>query len=148
MCSVKKVFLKNSQNSQKNTCARVSFLIKLQASAVFSRLWHRCFLVNFVKFLTTPFFIEHLRGLLLKFCKAQKEVFYACFINFVPQQVLNFVFVSLREINCIKIQTMSLVSKSVYFSRGYLCYIYFDVIIRQRLKKKFRLVELFFQSRE
>ena len=28
-CSVKKVFLKNSQNSQENTCVRVSFLIKL-----------------------------------------------------------------------------------------------------------------------
>ena len=24
------------------------------------RLWHRCFPVNFVKFLRTPFFIEHL----------------------------------------------------------------------------------------
>ena len=41
-CSVKKVFLKISQNSQENTCARVSF-----------------------KFLRTPFFIEHLRWLLL-----------------------------------------------------------------------------------
>ena len=30
-CSVKKVFLEMSQNSQENTCARVSFLIKLQA---------------------------------------------------------------------------------------------------------------------
>ena len=30
-CSVKKVFLEISQNSQENTCARVSFLIKLQA---------------------------------------------------------------------------------------------------------------------
>ena len=30
-CSVKKVFLGISQNSQENTCARVSFLIKLQA---------------------------------------------------------------------------------------------------------------------
>ena len=29
---LKKVFLKISQNSQQNTCARVSFLIKLQAS--------------------------------------------------------------------------------------------------------------------
>ena len=29
-CSIKKVFLKNSQNSQENTCAKVSFLIKLQ----------------------------------------------------------------------------------------------------------------------
>ena len=31
LCSVKKVFLKISQNSQENNCARVSFLIKLQA---------------------------------------------------------------------------------------------------------------------
>ena len=30
-CSVEKVFLKISQYSQENTCARVSFLIKLQA---------------------------------------------------------------------------------------------------------------------
>ena len=29
-CSVKKMFLENSQNSEENTCARVSFLIKLQ----------------------------------------------------------------------------------------------------------------------
>ena len=30
-CSVKKVFLEISQNSQENTCARATFLIKLQA---------------------------------------------------------------------------------------------------------------------
>ena len=30
-CSVKRMFLKISQNSQENTCARVSVLIKLQA---------------------------------------------------------------------------------------------------------------------
>ena len=29
-CSVEKVFLEISQNSQENTCARASFLIKLQ----------------------------------------------------------------------------------------------------------------------
>ena len=28
-------------------------------------LWHRCFTVNFAKFLRTPFFTEHLRWLLL-----------------------------------------------------------------------------------
>ena len=33
-CSVKKVLLKISQNSQENTCARASFLIKLQASGL------------------------------------------------------------------------------------------------------------------
>ena len=51
-CSVKIVFLEVSQNSQENTCARASFLIKLQAFKVASlrpetllkkRLWHRCF---------------------------------------------------------------------------------------------------------
>ena len=30
-CSVKKLFLEISQNSQENTCARVSLLLKLQA---------------------------------------------------------------------------------------------------------------------
>ena len=35
-CSVKKVFLEMSQNSQEKTSARVSFLIKLKASQVFS----------------------------------------------------------------------------------------------------------------
>ena len=36
-CSVKKVFFEISQNPQENTCASVSFLIKLQALAqVFS----------------------------------------------------------------------------------------------------------------
>ena len=49
-CSVRKDVLRNSQE---NTCARVSFLIK--------RLWHRFFPVNFVKFLWTPFLTEHLR---------------------------------------------------------------------------------------
>ena len=32
-CSIKKVFLEISQNSQENNCAKVSFLINLQASA-------------------------------------------------------------------------------------------------------------------
>ena len=50
-CSVNKVFLKVSQNSQ-NTCVRVSFLIKLQVRLQFQ---HRCFPVNFAKFLRTPF---------------------------------------------------------------------------------------------
>ena len=34
-CSVKKVFLKISQNSQENPCARVSLLIKLQLACNF-----------------------------------------------------------------------------------------------------------------
>ena len=52
-CSVKKVFLEIWQNSQENTCDRVSFLIKLKvadlrlATLLKKRLWHRCFPVNF-----------------------------------------------------------------------------------------------------
>ena len=59
----KKVLLEMLQNSQENTCATVSFSIKLQA--VKKRLWHRCFPVNFAKFLRTPFVTESLWWLLL-----------------------------------------------------------------------------------
>ena len=67
-CSVKKVFVKISQNSQQNTCATVSFLIKLLVSTcnfIKKRLLHRCFPVSFVKFLKTPFFKDHLWWLFL-----------------------------------------------------------------------------------
>ena len=47
-CSVNKVFLEISQNSRENTCAKLSFLIKFQASGL-----HRCFPVNFAKLLKT-----------------------------------------------------------------------------------------------
>ena len=45
------------QNSHENTCVRVSFLIK--------EVQQRCFPVSFAKILKTPFFVEHLRWLLL-----------------------------------------------------------------------------------
>ena len=52
-------FLKISQNSQENTCASL-FLNKVavpRAATLFKkRLQHRCFPVNFVNFLTAPFF--------------------------------------------------------------------------------------------
>ena len=67
---VKKVFLEILENSQEDTCVRVSFLIKLQtfmrpATLLKKRLWHRCFPVNFAKFIKTRFHTEHLRWLLL-----------------------------------------------------------------------------------
>ena len=37
MCSVKKEFLEISQNSQENTCTRISFLVKLQAWVLISK---------------------------------------------------------------------------------------------------------------
>ena len=64
-CSVKKVFSEFSQSLQENTHARVSLLIKLQAhphpaTLLKKGFWHRCFPVNFVKFLRTSFLTEHL----------------------------------------------------------------------------------------
>ena len=68
-CSVKKMFLKISQNSQENTCARVSFLIKIQALGLQlyqkERLRRKCFPANFAKFSRITFFIEHFWWLLL-----------------------------------------------------------------------------------
>ena len=63
------MFLEISQSLQENTCARASYLIKLQASACNfikkKNLWYRCFPVNYAKFLRTPFLTEHLWWLLL-----------------------------------------------------------------------------------
>ena len=58
-----KVFLEILQCSQENTCARVYFFFKKK------RLWHRCFPVNFSKFLKITFLTEHLRWLLLDIYK-------------------------------------------------------------------------------
>ena len=83
---------------------------------------------------------------LSKFSIAQKKVLHAS-VSFQLCSTANSKFslyvVSFCEINCIKIQTVSLVSKSIYFSRDYrdsFCFIYFHVNIRQRLKKKIKLV--------
>ena len=57
-CSVKKVFLE---------------ILLRPATLSKKRLWHRCFPVNFAKFLRTPFFTEHLRWLLLEELFASKS---------------------------------------------------------------------------
>ena len=64
-CSVKKVFLKISQNSQENTCARVSFLIKLQTPGNFikTETLALVFSCEFCEIITI-FFIEHISWLL------------------------------------------------------------------------------------
>ena len=66
-CFVKKVFLEISQNLQENACARDSFLIKMQArfaTLLTNSLWYRCFPMNFVKFIRTPF-LQNTSGRLL-----------------------------------------------------------------------------------
>ena len=53
-CSVKKMILKISQNSEKNTCFEVSFLVNMY------------FPVNFVKFVRVPLFTEQRRWQILR----------------------------------------------------------------------------------
>ena len=68
-CSIKMVFLKISLNLLENSCVGVSFLVKLQAWGLKLRLatllkktpWHWRFPSSFEKYLTTLFYIQHLR---------------------------------------------------------------------------------------
>ena len=61
-CSIKKVFLETLQNSQENTCARVSFLIKLQALACNDNKKETLvFSCEFCKMFKNTFLTEHLR---------------------------------------------------------------------------------------
>ena len=63
-CFVRKVFLEILENSQENTCARVSFLIKLQASAcnfIKKETLAQLFCCESCKIYKDTFFTEHLR---------------------------------------------------------------------------------------
>ena len=65
-CSVKKVFLENLQNSQEITCARVSFLIKLQAwSCIKKETLAQVFSCEFCDISRNTFVTKHLWWLLL-----------------------------------------------------------------------------------
>ena len=61
-CSVRKGVLRNLQNSQENTCAGL-----IPATLFKKRLWLRCFLVKFAKFLRTPF-LQNISGRVLLNC--------------------------------------------------------------------------------
>ena len=62
-CSVKKMFLEISQNSQENNCARVSFLIKLQAS----HFWIPFFLIVEVSFLHILYEFQEIKLNVMKY---------------------------------------------------------------------------------
>ena len=81
-----KVFLEISQNSQENTCAVVSFSIKLQALFLLKkRLWHRCVPVNFAKFQEHLFFKSTSGG-----CFWSKTKFYnICAKNVTAYEIIS-----------------------------------------------------------
>ena len=61
------VFLNISQNSRKNTCVRVSFLVMPQAcNFIKKETLTQLFLVNLVKFLRTTFFMCFIKNVALK----------------------------------------------------------------------------------
>ena len=65
-CSVKKDVLRNFAKFTGKHLYQSLFFDKIAGRPLSKkRLWHRCFLVSFAKFLRTPFFTEHLRLLLL-----------------------------------------------------------------------------------
>ena len=63
-CFVKNNVLRNfTKFTGKQLCQRFFFnkVADLRPATLLKRRpWYRCFLVNFVKFLRTPFYIEHL----------------------------------------------------------------------------------------
>ena len=66
--SVRKVFLEISQNSQENTCVRVSFLIMLQALGL------HVFSCEFFEISKNIFLTKHLPWLLLDFTKKYTSI--------------------------------------------------------------------------
>ena len=75
---MKKVFLEISQKFTGKHLYQSLFLNKAKGlrpvTLLKSRLWHRCFAVNFAKFLRTPFFKEHLQWQLLKELRSCDEL--------------------------------------------------------------------------
>ena len=106
-CSVKKVFLEISRNSQENARARVSFFNKVAglrtATLLEKRLWQRCFPVNFAKFLGTPSFTEHLWWLLLSQCNDGTNERYHLLIHHKELEQLKNIWV--RKAAAIKLTT-------------------------------------------
>ena len=117
------MFLEISQNSHENTCARVSFLIKLQAlqPATLSkrRLWHRCFPVNFVKFLRTPFSQNTSGRLLLErdslIHKVQHFHHFRFFLYSLPRYATNNFLEKLEVLATFNFETINSMFQGIFF---------------------------------
>ena len=77
-CSMRKDVLRNfAKFTGEHLCQRL-FLNKVAglrpAILIKKRLWHRCFPVNFAKFLRTPLFTEHLWWQLLDICSSSNKI--------------------------------------------------------------------------
>ena len=70
-CSMQKAVLRSFKKFTRKHLCQILYFNKVAdlrpATLLKKRLWHRCFPVNFAKFLRTPIFTEHLWWLLLDF---------------------------------------------------------------------------------
>ena len=87
------------------------------ATLLKAKLWHRCFPVNFTKFLRTHFFIEHVRWLLLDMAWGNK----------IP--------VFIFEVNGTEINFEFKLSKSTKISRGSILVFWWRLIFTKSKKK-------------
>ena len=60
-----------------------------QRSLLAKRLWHRCFPLNFVKFLKTPFLTDTLRWLLLYLPGSSQNQEFSILWTYVNNQIIN-----------------------------------------------------------
>ena len=84
-CSVRKVFLEIWQNSQENTCTRISLFNKVAglrfATLLEKRLWHRCF-PGFYEISKNTFFTEHILATVSGY-----SVKFYCYSHFFKRRV-------------------------------------------------------------
>ena len=110
-CSVKMVFLNISQNSQENTCARVSFLIKFEAEAcnfIKKETLAQVLSCEFCEISGNTYFTEHLRATACIFRNSQSQMLFKIgalknFTNFTGKQLCWHLFLmKLKGCNFIK----------------------------------------------
>ena len=95
-CSVENLLLEISQIfTGKHLCQSLFFN---KVAGLRLRLWHRCFPVNFAKFLRTPFFTKYLRWLLL-------QNFIMVCLNHCTDLTLNVCFLFLPSKKLLKVNT-------------------------------------------
>ena len=125
-CSVKKVFSEISQNSQENTCARL-FFNKVAGLS----LCRRCFPMNFVKFLRTPF-LQNTSGRLLQLVSAL-QYFEYYYDEYPLKQTASLYFSSFKSAFLACFYYFWKV-KSLFISNLFIIYLYQDKILPWKKK--------------
>ena len=98
----KTAIIKSYYPKAANGVVLVSLLLTWPATLLKKRLWHRCFPVNFAKFLRTPFFIEHFWWLLLYKATPKRSLMIIKSLNDIRQNNLGKIMKGHLNINSIR----------------------------------------------